>query len=72
MFSEYVSIFAAALVIAMLVTFVLLVLLLDSLGHRYRVADVVGLMGTTSVITACAVSVCLVPFVRTYWQRQQR
>ena len=53
---EYVPAIAVALVTLMLVMLVLLVVLLESMGREYRVCDVVGLMGVTSIITACIVS----------------
>jgi uncharacterized membrane protein len=55
---EYVLAIVAALVTLMLVMLVLLVVLLESMGREYRVCDVVGLMGVTSIITACIVSLC--------------
>ncbi len=55
MFEQYAMSVAVALVTVMLVTLVLLATLLESLGRRYHAYDIVGLMGTTSVITTCLV-----------------
>jgi hypothetical protein len=59
MFEQYVSSLVILILIVMLVTLVLLATLLESLGRRCHASDVVGIMGMTSVITACLVSLCI-------------
>jgi hypothetical protein len=61
MFEQYAMSVAAGLVILMLVALVVLAVVLASIDPRgpVYVYDVVGLMGTTSVITACVVSLCI-------------
>lgn len=58
MLEEYILAIVVAIVTVMLVTVILLATLLDSLPRRYRASDVVGPMATTSVMTACIVSLC--------------
>ena len=55
MFDEWVPSVVVFLVIVMLVTLIVLAVRLELLGRRCYVADVVGIMGMTSVITACLV-----------------
>jgi hypothetical protein len=53
MFEELVPSVVVVLVTVTLVALVLLATVLDSLGRRCRASQVVALMGTTSVTTAC-------------------
>ena len=55
MFEQYVPFFVVFLAILMLISLVVLAVRLESLGRAYYVADVVSIMGMTSVITACLV-----------------
>jgi len=55
MFEEYVPSFVVLLMTVMLVTLLVLATRLESLGRRYYVSDVVGIMGMTSLATACFV-----------------
>jgi len=55
MCEQYISSLVVLLVIVMLVTLSVLAVRLELLGRRCYVADVVGIMGMTSVITACLV-----------------
>jgi hypothetical protein len=60
MFEEWVPSAVVLLVTVMLVTLIVLAIRLESLGRRYYVADVVGIMSLTSVITACLVGLFVV------------
>lgn len=55
MFEEYVPSFVVLLMTVMLVTLVVLITRLESLDRRYYASDVVGIMGMTSLATACLV-----------------